>query len=208
MRCSDCREWLDDYARHLLSPAQAEKMAAHLAECPACTDDYESLKSLLVVLQAEPEQRIDQAELADFLPNVWEKIDNGVTKSYKGWLYKLVPSLAAAAILAFIIFKPAIQTMTDYQVNRGEITDYSENNYYSSVNLSYSDDEIYTESNYYAIIKQLLANNTTEILDTLESELDYEITMFSDYQYTLDDLSDEALEYMNEKLNKLYNSEG
>ena len=208
MRCSECRDRLDDYARNLLSPGQAGKMAAHLAECSTCTEEYDSLKSLLVFLRSEPEQRIDQAELADFLPDVWEKIEKGKASHWKGWLYKFVTPIAAAIILALVVFRPAIRTMTDYHLNTGETTNYVETDYYSPANYPYSDDEVYTESNYYAIIKQLFANNAAEILDTLENELNYETTMFSDYGHSLDDLSDETLELMSEKLNKLYNNEG
>ncbi len=208
MRCSECRDRLDDYARNKLSPDQAEKIAAHLTECATCTDEYESLKSLLTLLESEPEQQIDQAELADFLPDVWEKIESGKVSPWKGWLYKFATPIAAAILLALVVFKPAIRTMTDYQASTGDTTNYIESDYYPAADLSYSDDEVYSESNYYAILSLLFADKSTELIDTLESELDYETIMYSDYRYSLDDLNDEALNYMNEKLNKLYNNEG
>jgi len=208
MRCSECHEWLDDYARNLLSPVQTEKIAVHLAECSTCADEYESLKSLLAVLDSEPRKPIDQAELANFLPEVWDKINSGKVSQWKGWLYKFAAPLAAAAILALVVFKPAIQPVSNLAVNVGETENYIEADYYSPTALAYTDDEVYTESNYSAMIKLLFADHTAETIDTLENELDYETAMFSDYGYSLDDLSDETLELINEKLNKLYNNEG
>ncbi|MCP4582350.1 MAG: hypothetical protein GY839_12110 [candidate division Zixibacteria bacterium] len=208
MRCSEIHDRLDDHIRDLLSPDVADKVTAHLADCPACAEEYESHKRLLTLLEAEPDLSNDKAELADFLPGVWDKIENGRTKSYKGWLYKLAPSLAAAALLAFIIFKPAIETTPVQIVDAGKQEIYVDSSYYDQSDYLYTDDEIYSESNYQTLIGLLFSDYGAETIESYESELDYESTMFSDYGYSLDDLSDETLELMDERLNELYNHTG
>ena len=49
--CDECFERLDEYVELELQGADAEKrvpgMRAHLAGCPACRDEHESLRALL-----------------------------------------------------------------------------------------------------------------------------------------------------------------
>ena len=50
--CDECFERLDEYVEAELDGAPAEAavpgMHAHLTGCPACREDYESLRALLV----------------------------------------------------------------------------------------------------------------------------------------------------------------
>ena len=49
--CDECFERLDEYVEAELAGAPAEQtvpgMRAHLAGCPACSDEYESLRALV-----------------------------------------------------------------------------------------------------------------------------------------------------------------
>jgi hypothetical protein len=207
MKCTEFHDRLDDYIRGLLSPDMADQVSAHLDKCPACAEEYRSHKSLLTLLESEPEMRIDSNELADFLPGVWNKIENTRRKPSKGWLYKLVPALAAAALLAFIMLKPTIETPVQI-ADTGEQEITIDTDYYDELGYKYTDTDIYSESNYESLISLLFADYSSETLESIESELSYETSMFSDYGYSLDNLSNETIELMDEKLNELYNHAG
>jgi hypothetical protein len=45
--CDECFELLDAYVEHVLPERVVPAMSAHLDGCPACREDYESLRDLL-----------------------------------------------------------------------------------------------------------------------------------------------------------------
>ncbi len=51
LTCEECFEMLDEYVEHELANADADAripgMRAHLAGCPACREDHESLRVLV-----------------------------------------------------------------------------------------------------------------------------------------------------------------
>jgi hypothetical protein len=54
LTCEQCFEMLDVYVEHELAGEPAEQrvpgMRAHLVGCPACAEEHESLRDLLVAL--------------------------------------------------------------------------------------------------------------------------------------------------------------
>lgn len=191
MRCTQCQDLMDDYIRGSLTDSLNKKMADHIADCNYCTKEFESLKSLTSLLKQEPEMTVSEYELADFLPGVWQKIEGERKISLRNLIFKLVPALAVAMILAFIIIKPSVD-ITVYQAE------------------SLIEEEIYTESGYFAFINLIFANEDPVVLDLIESEL-YQgsYSLFRDnYDEYLENLSDEDLKHFEEELNILLITKG
>jgi anti-sigma factor RsiW len=45
--CDECFDLLDEYVEDRLPGAQGKAMHAHLEGCPACREEYESLRALV-----------------------------------------------------------------------------------------------------------------------------------------------------------------
>ena len=111
MRCVQCRDLIDDYIRGFLDDNLNKKMANHIADCNDCAREFESLKSLISLLEREPEMAVSESKLSDFLPGVWQKIEGQKKISLRNLIFKLVPAMAIALILAFIITKPSVDNV-------------------------------------------------------------------------------------------------
>lgn len=191
MRCTQCQDLMDDYIRGFLDDNLNKKMANHMADCNDCTRELESLKSLILLLKREPEKAVFESKLADFLPGVWKKIEGQRKISLRNLIFKLVPALAVALILAFIIIKPSV-----------------DNIFYKAESLI--EEDIYTEDNYFEFINVIFADEDPEVLDLIENELYTNSYVPSEDSYIkyLETLSDEDLKLFEEKLNKLLNTKG
>ncbi len=55
MKCSEIRALLSLYIDHMLEPSMCEEVAAHLAVCPDCKQEYEELIQMLEMLSSIPE---------------------------------------------------------------------------------------------------------------------------------------------------------
>ena len=194
MRCQEFNDYLDDYCRGSLGETQGREMDSHLASCDKCTAAYLEHLQFLNLMAKEPEMVIDPAELADFLPDVWQKIDNRRTVSVRDWLFKLVPSLAAAAILAIVVFSPGIK-------NSNGNTDIFSPTYTDPTSA-------YTDSTYYDLLGAMFGQENTESLSLYDDELSTQTGLFGNSSISLDNLSDEGLEYIDNKLTELYNKAG
>ncbi|MCD6161116.1 MAG: zf-HC2 domain-containing protein [candidate division Zixibacteria bacterium] len=190
MKCSKCRDLLDDYIRGWLDISRAKEIDNHLAVCRECAAEYESHKDLLSILESEPELVIESSELADFVPGIWQKIEKNRKIPLSGWLFKLVPSLATALLLSFFILKPPV----DISINWG----------------SYQEDtETYSDSDYFTLLGSLLSEKDVETLALFENELYFENQLYSNnYLSYFELLSDEELELFENKLSKLFNDAG
>jgi len=191
MKCAKCKDLLDDYIRGWLDQQLADEMADHLAVCSDCAAGYESHKSLLSVLGAEPELVIEKAELADFIPGIWEKIEKEDRIPVTGWLFKLVPALMIAVALSFFILKPPV----------GDTPDMVE---------SLVEDEIYSEISYNALVDIMFSDIESEALELIENELYTNGYIFSDenYRQYFEGLDEEGFELLENKLNELLNTVG
>jgi hypothetical protein len=196
MRCSEFTEFLDDYCRGTLSTDQAKLMAAHVESCETCRADYKEHQELLTLLEKEPELEIDHNELADFLPEVWQKIEQGKPSTARKWLYRLVPSLIMSTLLIFLIFRPSInQNNTDTNIESG---------IYSYIDQ----DSVYTDTTYYSLLGDVFGDNDTQTLELIEDELYTTGGLFADGNLGLEFLSDESLDRVDEKLSELINKVG
>lgn len=191
MRCARCRDLMDDYIRGFLDDSMNEEMAEHINKCSECTKEFESLKSLISLLKQEPEIAVSRGELDNFLPEVWQKIEGERRISLKGLIFKLVPALAVATVLAFIFIKPSVDVAN-----------------YRAENLV--EDDIYTENGYYTLIDLIFADEDPQVLNLIETEL-YQGSyspIGDDYDEYLENLSDEDLKHFEEELNKLLITKG
>ena len=191
MKCTKCSDLLDDYIRGWLDQQLSGEMTDHLAVCSDCAAGYESYKSLFSVLGAEPELVIEKAELADFVPAVWQKIEKENRIPVTGWLFKLVPSLMIAGALSFFILKPPV----------GDIPDVVE---------SLVEDEIYSEASYNMLVDIMFSDVEPEALELIENELYTDGYIFSDegYKQYFEGLDEEGFELLENKLNELLNTVG
>ncbi len=191
MKCAKCRDLLDDYIRGWLDQQHAREMADHLAVCSDCAAGYESHKSLLSVLGAEPELVIEKAELADFVPGIWEKIEKENRIPLTGWLFKIVPALMIAGALSFFILKPPVDDIPDMVESLVE-------------------DEIYSEASYNTLVYIMFSDVEPEALELIENELYANGYIFSDegYRQYFEELDEEAYKLLENKLNELLDTAG
>lgn len=204
MRCSEFRDYLDDFCRGLSKEEQTRLMQAHIESCELCAAEYRQHKSLLSLLGDEPEQVIEPAELTDFLPGVWEKIKARPGFSFKTWAVRLVPAAVITAFLAFMIFRPAIENGTN------GVSDFSyteDNLLFSPGYFSYEQDSAYSDDEYYTLLDNVLADDM-EALELIEQNLYGETGIFANGSYDLEYLSDESLELLDEKIDELLNNVG
>jgi predicted anti-sigma-YlaC factor YlaD len=54
MQCSEISEWMSLYLDGLLGQEQAAQLQAHLAQCEACREEWEAMRSLSSLLKTEP----------------------------------------------------------------------------------------------------------------------------------------------------------
>jgi len=191
MKCTKCKDLLDDYIRGWLDQQLTGEITDHLAICDSCAADYESHKSLLSVLESEPVLVIEKEELVDFVPGVWQKIEKQKRIPVTGWLFKLVPSLMVAAMLSFFILKPPVYNTPGVVENLDE-------------------DEIYSETGYNALLSMIFSDEESEVLDLIENELYANGYIFSDesYRQYFEGLDEEGYKLLENKLNELLDTAG
>lgn len=200
MKCSKFHDLLDDYCRGHLDEDQGREMDMHVISCQSCVGDYQEYQEFLSLLAKEPEMAIDPAELAGFVPDVWQKIENERKGIIRNWAFKLAPSLAAAALLAFLVFRPAIDTTTQTSLPAGSAD-------ISSYTLIEQEPE-YTDSTYINLLGLVFGDENTETLQLYEDELSSYPGVFTGVSHDLDDLSVENLKLIDKKLAEHYNKAG
>lgn len=206
MRCQEFKDYLDDYCRGKLDQQLAKEFELHFAGCKTCAAEYQEHASLLSLMAREPELEIDPAELADFLPGVWEKIEATNKLSLTGWLKRLVPAAAAAALLIMAIFQPAINTVS---LNIADLDNSDIGYSLLTSDYYYVDtDTIYTNDYYFDLLSSLFTDDDSETLDLAEEQLSSDVGLFSENTFDLSTLSDESLENLDRKLSELLNTAG
>jgi hypothetical protein len=198
MNCSQCREYLDDYVRGLLSSENHDVVSQHLKSCDECFNESESSAALLAVLAKEPVLVVDPRELADFMPGIWSKIEP-VRKPYRYWIGRLVPIFATAAVLSVLVFKPS----------RNYLTVANQSTEYGQVGAA-TDSAQYNQSTYEGLLRNLLIDKNSQELDIYENELDDNsgILVNGSFETELYYLSDEGLQAIDKKLSELRGNEG
>ena len=190
MRCSKCSDLLDDYIRGWLDISEVKEIDNHLSICSECAEEYKSHKDLLSILELEPELVIESNELTNFVPEIWQKIEKDKKIPLTEWLFRLIPTLAAALLLSLFILKPP-----------------SDIGFYWA---SYQDEEeVYSKSDYYTFLGSILSEKDIETLTFFENEMYFENQFYSDnYSSYFDLLSDEELELFENKLSEMFNDAG
>lgn len=61
--CAEFATWLDDYVDGALSPLDQQRIEAHLAGCPGCRAEVETLRQLLVEARQLPRSVLPEREL-------------------------------------------------------------------------------------------------------------------------------------------------
>ena len=196
MRCVEFKDLLDDYCRGHLDESQSGRMAEHLSLCEICAADYREHQELLSLLEHEPKLNIAPGTLDNFLPEVWASIEKQNKVRIRGWLYKLVPPLATAALLFFLMFRPSINTSS---VGTDDLA-----YLYAYV----GQDSVATDSTYYSLLDDVFGDEDEETLELMESVLYSDNVLFSDSYLDLENLSDEGLDKVNEQINELINKAG
>ena len=192
MKCAQCLDILDDYFRGLLPEDIQISITKHLAACPDCQAEYGSLKALLELLEKEPSINVTSDELADFLPHVWAKIEKAKPK--RRWFGRLVPSMATAAILAMLVFRPAIISHR-VQISADNPSQLSDSSGYG----------LYTEDVYQNLLGSLFPAQDIVELEAIENELDLHpgVLVNESFESELSDLSNEGLEVFEKLLNEM-----
>ena len=71
MSCQETKKSLSDFLDDRLSPEAAEKVSAHLADCPACRAELADLRRIDELLVGFAEPPVDDKELA----GLWSRIE-------------------------------------------------------------------------------------------------------------------------------------
>jgi hypothetical protein len=198
MKCKQCLDLLDEYARGQLAEELNGEMASHIAICDSCTIEYDAHQSLLALFESEPVPVIGQDELADFLPGVWSKMEKSKTKG-RSWLYRGIPIFVTAAILAVLILRPTTNIKTPIGLDSVALQ-----------NLSNVGDTAITESDYLGIVSSVFDAKQAEELDAIESELTTRSGFFVDGSVTdnISNLNSEDLQKLEAKLREISNNVG
>lgn len=108
MDCKKIQAKLLEYLTGELSEAQHRSIALHLKDCPQCQKEFEELKRTVNLFDQLPNIELSFEQQHQFLLEVRSKLRRQAqTKPYPFWriwlLPRLVPALAAASILIFLI---------------------------------------------------------------------------------------------------------
>jgi hypothetical protein len=198
MNCAQCRERFDDYIRGFLTVEDSLQIKSHLEHCSACNKEYESLAALFRVLDKGSDLSVKPGELADFMPEIWSKIE--ATKKPKfSKLGRLVPIISTVAVLAVMFFRPGLQSFWVTERNG----DYGRT-------AAVYDSTQYNQKTYLGLLRSLFADENAQMLEIAERELDTGLgVIFSgSFINELDNFTDEGLEAINQKLSELRGTEG
>jgi len=94
MKCETTLSMLDDYFDNRLTGNEPAQVARHLAGCPKCAREADSLRALLRAARELPH---DAAPSRDLWPEVRDKIDRGGRARLRAWRWGA--AMAAAALL-------------------------------------------------------------------------------------------------------------
>ena len=98
--CQDLAPLLSARASGALEPAEAERLDAHLAACPGCRLELESLEDVLGLARQAPPSEAEEASLRDLedrLRSSWERSERRRTARWR--VAAVVGAVAAAATL-------------------------------------------------------------------------------------------------------------
>jgi hypothetical protein len=182
---------LDDYIRQDLSTAEAAAVADHIKSCPDCAAELASQKALMVILRNEPDLRVSGADLADFLPGVWQKIESRRRFSIRKRFLKFVPALVGAMIISVIFLRP-LMNVSNYQT------------------AATSDDSSSLQASYHELLDSFLGSRDSEYVDAIAAEVFSPSYTLSgdDLDYYLQQIDDEDVKIIEEKLDKFFNKAG
>lgn len=103
---------LNDYVDGVLADADAQRVAAHIAECEACAQEIAQISSLRANLSALPHEI---APARDLRAGMWEKIDASVVTPIPAYthtpIHAYTPRRLAAAAVLLIAASSAITVM-------------------------------------------------------------------------------------------------
>lgn len=198
MNCVQCRDYLDDYIRGFLTIEDSSQIKSHLEQCLACNEEYESLTALFGVLEKEPDLRVVPEELANFMPEIWSKLE-ATKKPRFSWVGRLIPIVSTVAVLAVMVFRPSLQSF--------KVAD--QQNGYQQVAAIY-DSSQYNQSTYQGLLQSLFAGDSAQVLEMAEGELNAGsgILLSGSFENELDNFTDEGLEVINQKLSEMRGTEG
>jgi len=197
MKCAKCKELLDAYARSLLDSGDTEAVESHFKNCPECAAILDSLRDFLVVMDNEPEEIIPKDELADFLPEMWQKIESAKPRKTRHW--RLAPIIAGSIILAVLVLRP----VTNIQLPKSEnMTAQDTNDVYY--------DNMYTEDAFQGLVKAMFSSSDFDEIEAIENELvSHKGMLTNDYiESDFDNLTDEGLQTFERKLEELRSKTG
>lgn len=198
MNCPKCKEYLDDYIRGFLTPEDSDQVRLHIELCSACNEEYNSLKALLGVLEYEPALEVASGELANFMPEIWSKIETAKKPRFS-LVSRMIPIVSTVVILSVVMFRPSLQSFRIAETNED----------YEQVAAVY-DSTQYNQSTYRGLLQSLFADDNAQVLEIAESELaaGTEILFTGSFINELDNFTDEGLEVINRKLSELRGTEG
>lgn len=189
MNCEIFRKYLDEYVRGTLDSSLGNDLGEHMAGCAACRAEYNEHNALLSILNSKSEIAIEPADLDDFLPGVWHKIEKGKSRR-RIWFFRLVPAALAAVLLAMFVFR----SDSDKLVYTG---------FYDAA------DSLESHQTYSALIGVLFGNEAGQQLDIVEQELDSYGSFVNGYiDDDIFDLSLDDLVKLESKLKELKNNKG
>lgn len=88
MQCADAREWMSYALDNALTPTEEQKFLAHLAECPACRQEFQELKALIEELRAIPQLELPEGYHEELMEKLSAAVPNAAPKkkrSLPGW---------------------------------------------------------------------------------------------------------------------------
>lgn len=114
MDCRDIETLLPDYLQDALNAADAQRVAAHLRECPACREEVELWNAMAAIPQEQPSPLLRRQ--FEMMLKAYQQGRSAPPKhqhfGWPGWLRTFVPAAAALALLA-------IGFLTGLYVDRG-----------------------------------------------------------------------------------------
>jgi hypothetical protein len=85
-----------------------EELQRHIDQCPNCQDTYYELTKLRGTLAAMPEKQPDEAYWVNYLPKLWQRMEQ-VPAKVSGRNLAWVPSLAMAALFMILLLTSPAQ---------------------------------------------------------------------------------------------------
>lgn len=185
MKCKHARGMLVNYVNEVLEPGYCRQLEEHIAECKACSQELDTLKKLLGLIDNVKVEYPPASMWENFLPDLHKRIENEaalIFRKQKRRRFYALPGWAATAAAMLFLFAATISQ--DHSIVNLSQTDDTE--IAQDTSRSAADESLESSTVAGIISNTLITEAEAQKLKELSSTDQTEVPVFP-YSYQYDD---------------------